>query len=103
MHVRTEFAGSGENSSDVFVSANLVLTFPQKCEGVLALTSVELRDEVSASDTTEPETTTEVDYYAEYVEPESINLHPMSDSFAAALKENDLRFVSWASTLHGTK
>lgn len=43
-HVRTEFHGTGQNTSDIFVTAAVQLTFPTKCEGVMAITDIELRN-----------------------------------------------------------
>lgn len=93
MHVRTEFSGSGQNTSDVFVLATAELTFPTRCEGVLHLENVQLRNEAEktqrSSESDEPST----DYY-EYSEPESDQaLHPKNVQFGAAVTENNLRFV----------
>lgn len=43
-HVRSEFNGTGQNSSNIYVTGTVVLTFPQKCEGLLKILDIELRE-----------------------------------------------------------
>lgn len=80
-HVRSEFQGTGQNKSDVYVTASLVLIFPKKCEGILTLQDVELREtplyDDSSRDTSASET----------------NLHMKSYSFATDLERYELRYV----------
>lgn len=89
MHVRTEFSGSGQNTSDVYVLATAQLTFPQPCEGILKLKNVQLKtvEESTNEDSDEPV----ADYY-EYSEPEpDRSLHPRNVEFGEALQTHDLR------------
>lgn len=43
-HVRTEFHGTGQNTSDIFVTAAVQFTFPTKCQGVMTISEIELRN-----------------------------------------------------------
>lgn len=43
-HIKSEFNGTGQNSSDIYVTGTVVLTFPQKCEGILKIVDIELRE-----------------------------------------------------------
>lgn len=88
VHVRSEFSGSGENSSDVFISAKLLLTFPTKCEGVLSVQEVQLRDSVP----TEDEAVVENDYSFDYSEKEDTSLHPKNSLFSSDIQEHELRY-----------
>lgn len=87
VHVRSEFAGSGENSSDVFISAKLLLTFPTKCEGVLSVQDVELRDFVLP----EEEAVEEADYNFDYSGKDDTSLHPKNSQFSADIQEHEIR------------
>lgn len=90
MHIRTEFSGSGQNTSDVFVHATAELTFPTRCEGVLHLANVQLRNEVEKSLNNESDEPT-TDYY-EYSEPKADKtLHPNNVQFGQAVSANNLR------------
>lgn len=92
MHVRTEFSGSGENSSDIFVSASIELKFPTKCEGILIFQQVELREnsKIDAIPTTSTNDDAEMDYFDSFSETDP-NLHPQSENFSYAVRKNDLR------------
>lgn len=90
MHVRTEFANSGENSSDVHVSARVALTFPTKCEGVLSISKIELR-EVLPEPEIESTDDGSTDYYSDYTETAPKDLHPMNNEFAYAISRNNLK------------
>lgn len=68
-HVRTEFEGSGQNTSNLYVTALLTLTFPTKCEGVLQIDNVNLYDRLD--------------------ERQNINKH--SNNFANEVQKNELR------------
>lgn len=90
MHVRTEFAGSGQNTSDVFVQATAQLIFPQRCEGILTLKNVQLRNEAEATGSNESDEPAP-DYY-EFSESESDQtLHPSNVQFGEALQAHELR------------
>lgn len=88
VHVRSEFSGSGENTSDVYISAKLMLTFPTKCQGVLLVQDVELRHmeppEESSSETED------VNFF-DYSETEDPTLHPKSGQFASDIQEHEIR------------
>lgn len=90
-HVRTEFLGSGQNQSDVYVEATALLTFPQPCEGVLRLRNVKLRDEyvenAAAGQQQQQSDAFDYDFNAEPDE----TLHPKSEQFALAVERADLR------------
>lgn len=92
MHVRTEFSGSGENSSDVFVTANVLLTFPKRCEGVLSISEVVLRNEAMLAPIVEVNENAE--YYDDaYEVTADTPTHPRTDEFSNAISRNNLRFV----------
>lgn len=81
-HVRTEFSGTGQNSSDIYVTGTVMISFPQKCEGTLKLADIELREwpiEDAAAD------------YLSGEEPVRGNLHDSSNDFAFDVQKNDLR------------
>lgn len=87
VHVRSEFSGSGENSSDVFITAKLLLTFPSKCQGVLLIQDVELRNIVPP----EQDTETENDYSFDYSDKEDKTLHPKSSEFSNDIQEHEIK------------
>lgn len=89
MHVKTEFAGSGENSSDVHVSATVSLTFPTKCEGQLSISNVELRENLPDGKVDDA-TDDNFDYYDEN-QAASPDLHPRSNEFADAISRNNIK------------
>ncbi|EDW76449.2 uncharacterized protein Dwil_GK14654 [Drosophila willistoni] len=111
--VRTEFAGSGDNSSDLFLKANLDIFFPKPCEGYLRINDAKLFDKSEAftADNSNFDSYNEkpkdvVDYYdtlssAENsfsdqdtpVTEEYENLHPKSMDLANDLRQNLLRFA----------
>lgn len=80
-HIRSEFNGSGQNSSDIYVLGTVELTFPKKCEGSMRIIDVELRErsiEYEAND--------------EYNSDESADsLHIRSTEFALDVQKNNLR------------
>lgn len=90
MHVKTEFSGSGQNTSDMHLTAALELTFPKKCEGLLKIHTIELRDR-PLPEVNENENEEEDDSY-DYTEPEEIELHIQNDKVADAISRNELRF-----------
>lgn len=91
MHVRNEFYGSGENSSDVFVTASVYLNFPRSCEGVLSVQDIELREEEIPENLNENEDENEYDMDYGNTAP-SAGLHPNSEQFANDISKNDLRY-----------
>lgn len=94
MHVRTEFSGSGENSSDVFVTASVLLTFPKRCEGILTISDVVLSDEAMPEEPAVVEVNENAEYYDDTYEASADTpTHPKSKDFANAIGKNDLRFV----------
>uniref|UniRef100_W4VR36 Putative lipoprotein n=1 Tax=Corethrella appendiculata TaxID=1370023 RepID=W4VR36_9DIPT len=82
MFVKTEFYGSGQNTSELHITANVEVSFPTKCEGILRLSSVELRDQPVPIVNEENE-----DEYQDEIE-----LHPQSEIISEHLEENELRF-----------
>lgn len=80
-HVRSEFLGTGENKSDVFVTASVVLTFPKKCEGILKVQEVELRETPLYEDSSTEESGSDS------------GLHKKSYNFAADLERDELRYI----------
>ncbi|XP_017105517.3 uncharacterized protein Apoltp [Drosophila bipectinata] len=99
--VRTEFAGSGDNSSDLLLKASLEIFFPKPCEGYLRINEAKLYDkldefEVSSEDVTEAPS---YDYYDNLDNEESgnkinfENMHPKSMNLHQDLSKNLLRFA----------
>lgn len=80
-HIRTEFSGTGQNTSDIYVSGTIVVTFPKKCEGILKITDIELRENSA----------TEVNIEFESDKPLPDTLHAKSTQFASDVQRNDLR------------
>lgn len=89
MRIRTEFSNSGENTSDVYVSASVYLTFPTKCQGILSIQDLQLH-EIALP---EPPATydTENDYDFDYTEPTTVGLHPNNEQFSGDISKNNLR------------
>lgn len=82
-HIRSEFNGSGQNSSDIYVSGTVELTFPKKCEGSMKLIDVELRERPIEDEAS-----------AEFDSDESLpldNLHRRSAEFADDVQKYNLR------------
>lgn len=78
-HIKSEFNGTGQNSSDIYVTGTVELTFPKKCEGILKIVDVELRERPIADEVDNNESD-QVD-----------NLHIKSHEFAADVQKYDLR------------
>lgn len=91
MHVKTEFSGSGQNTSDMHLIAALEITFPKKCEGLLKIHTIELRDR-PLPEVNENENEDEEESY-DYTEPEEIELHEQNDKVADAISRYELRFA----------
>lgn len=80
-HIRTEFSGTGQNASDIYVSGTVMVTFPKKCEGILTIINVELREN--------PAREVVVGYESDEELPDT--LHAKSTQFASDVQRNDLR------------
>ncbi|XP_064556915.1 uncharacterized protein Apoltp [Drosophila montana] len=104
--LRTEFASSGDNSSDLFLKANLDIFFPKACEGYLRINTVKLYDTIqeinNESAGSEEKPAKDVyDYYDnmdttrddEEALPDFENMHPKSNDLAFDLTKNLLRFA----------
>ncbi|XP_055847743.1 uncharacterized protein LOC129913211 [Episyrphus balteatus] len=104
VHLRTEFLGTGQNTSDVYIQTTVDLIFPKPCEGVMTLSAVQLREKITKEEEPTPKPTeanTFVDYY-DYTnldkssEDEAavydVNLHPNSTDLAVDLQKYNLRF-----------
>lgn len=89
MQVRSEFHGSGQNMSDIHVVASVEVQFPLKCEGLLRIASVEIRDKIPAP--AKEESTEDEEYNFE--EPDEIPLHPNNDDMAEELSRHEMRFA----------
>jgi hypothetical protein len=83
MYVKTEFVGSGQNSSELHVIAGIEVSFPSLCGGILRINTVELRERALPV----------IDYYDEdKEEQEEIELHPRNEELGEELRKNSLRF-----------
>lgn len=104
--LRTEFAGSGDNTSDLFLKADLDIFFPKPCEGYLRITSVKLYDTMqeidkdNEADGASEKPSETYDYYDSLNSAESTddtlnfeNLHPKSIDMSVDLTKNLLRFA----------
>ncbi|XP_055713060.1 uncharacterized protein LOC129807664 isoform X2 [Phlebotomus papatasi] len=95
LHVRTQFSGSGENTSDVHLIGGVELIFPKKCEGLLRVLSLEVRDRLPvptvSSEMSRDKDSAEFDE-EDYEEPEEIELHPRSYELAEEVSKYELRF-----------
>ncbi|XP_016937028.3 uncharacterized protein Apoltp [Drosophila suzukii] len=102
--VRTEFAGSGDNSSDLLLKSNLEIFFPKPCEGYLRINDARLYDKLDGLDESSnggessAEKPKEYDYYDNLGNDESEtegfeNMHPKSMSLNGDLTQNLLRFA----------
>lgn len=117
VHIRSEFTGSGENTSDLYFTSNVDFVFPRKCEGVISLSGVQLRLKLtdengnetkdSESESSKSSSPSEYEYFNAYDEipdeDEEVvveeveeklapGLHPKTRDLARALEKNDLRF-----------
>lgn len=80
-HIRTEFSGTGQNTSDIYVSGTIMVTFPKKCEGILKITNIELRQSPSP----------DINVGLNSAESLLDTLHAKSTHFASDVQRNDLR------------
>lgn len=102
--LRTEFAGSGDNTSDLFLKADLDIFFPKPCEGYLRINNVKLYDTIQDIDKGNDESSSEkpkdvYDYYDQLSDETTDstsdfeNLHPKSNQMNIDLTKNLLRFA----------
>ncbi|GAB0088507.1 uncharacterized protein DMENIID0001_029540 [Sergentomyia squamirostris] len=90
VHVRTQFSGSGENTSDVLVSGRVEVIFPKKCEGLLRVLSLDMKEHVPQHESSrDSDGNLEDDDYAD---SEEVELHPRSYEFAEQVSKHELRF-----------
>lgn len=82
-HVRTEFNGTGQSTSDIYITGTVMLTFPTKCEGVLKITDIELREK--------PLEDLQSEEYASTESSSQSDLHNRSLDFAYDIQKHDLR------------
>lgn len=80
-HVSSEFLTTGQNKSEVYVTASVVLVFPKKCEGILKLDQVELREMPLYEDSSRDTSASEA------------RLHQRSESFASDLERYESRYA----------
>lgn len=94
MHVRSEFAGSGQNTSDLFMTATVEFSFPKKCEGILRLYNTLVKEEYV------PLVEPNYDEYSDYTsyrgmdddeEGEKETLHPDSEKIADDVQKYGLQ------------
>lgn len=112
VQLRTEFSGTGENTSDLYLKASIDLLFPKSCEGYLRINSVKLWDKIEEVDrevsATSSITNDVYDYYgdlereaeADFASNENeasdsppSSEHPKSKDMERDLKNNLLRFA----------
>lgn len=82
MYLLSEFAGSGDNVSQIHATGFVDIIFPRPCEGILRLDAIELRRR-AASNT--------LDLLSFITKDEDI--HPRSKEFKNDLEEHELRFA----------
>lgn len=99
VHLRSEFELTGQNTSDIYIRAVVGVIFPKPCEGVMTLSSVQLREKITEEVIKPTESTTFVDYYdygnldaSPEAEVDDVSLHPKSNDLAVDLQKYDLRF-----------
>lgn len=89
MHVRSEFAGSGQNTSDLFMTASVELMFLKSCQGILRVNSVQVKEEYV------PIVEKNYDDYEDYSSTnnndEEETFHPASDKIAEDIQRHGLR------------
>ncbi|XP_055638867.1 uncharacterized protein LOC129776937 isoform X2 [Toxorhynchites rutilus septentrionalis] len=89
MYVKTEFSGSGENSSELHLIAAVQIEFTKPCQGLLKLNSIEVRDRPLP---VVPEQ--DFEYGADYEEPPpDVGQHPKSETIADELTRFELKFA----------
>uniref|UniRef100_W8B060 Vitellogenin n=1 Tax=Ceratitis capitata TaxID=7213 RepID=W8B060_CERCA len=109
--LKTEFSGTGNNASSLFLKATVEINFPKPCDGFLRIKDVKLRDALSQNDDEidnkvdkEINNSNVDDYYGEFtdssgsdeeseVDTDSSDTHPHSLEIATELKKYLLRFA----------
>lgn len=76
--------------SDIHVIASVEVEFPMKCEGIMRIASVEVKDKIPAPP--KEETSGEYDDF-QFDEIEEIPLHPKNDDMAEELSRYEMRFA----------
>lgn len=81
MALKSEFAGSGDNVSEIHATGYVDIIFPKPCEGVLRLSSIELRRRAPSDQLN----------IVKMLFDDG-DLHPRSEEFMNDLQNYDLRF-----------
>lgn len=81
-HVRTEFRGTGQESSNIYVTGTVMIAFPTKCEGTLKLADIELR-----------EWPLDAAHASGNIDANEFKIHENSANFAYDVQKQDLRLV----------
>lgn len=82
MHLKSEFAGSADNVSEIFANGYVDIIFPKPCEGVLRMKSIKLRRKAA-------EASQDIDSFFSDEE----DLHSRSNEFGSDLEKYELRFA----------
>lgn len=109
VQLTTEFSGTGENTSDLYLKANIDILFPKACEGYLRINEVRLWDKIEhtyekTSDFIsgnndvydyygDLERESDVDFTSKENDAGSDDEHPKSKDLEFDLKKNLLRFA----------
>ncbi|XP_049547862.1 uncharacterized protein LOC125959115 [Anopheles darlingi] len=97
MIVKTALAGSGDNTSELHVSATVTLDIHAPCQGVLKLSTIEVRER--AAPQTEPDDLDYGDYNNMPDLSETNDVHSKSELIAEQLMNYDLRFAFHDGTI----
>lgn len=91
--VQTLFEGAESNVSELFVSANVEVIFPTKCQGTLKLSGVKLSNINGKAEVVEEEKDNEYeDYDNEDSKVSDSTLHSKSKSFSDDIERYDVKF-----------
>ncbi|XP_054083621.1 apolipophorins [Zeugodacus cucurbitae] len=105
--LNTEFSGTGNNASNLFLKAAVNIFFPKPCDGFLLIRDVKLWDhkdlqkdnELSINAHRNSQNSDEDDYYGDFTDSSDsepiddfTNIHPKSLELANDLKKYSLRF-----------
>lgn len=91
--VQTLFEGAESNVSELFVSANVEIMFPTKCQGTLKLSGVKLSNNNGKAEVVEEDKNNEYeDYDDEESKASDSTLHSQSRSFSDDIERYDVRF-----------
>lgn len=82
MFLKSEFAGSGDDISQIHATGYADIIFPRPCEGILRLNSIELRRR---------ESNDQLDLISLLIKDEG--LHPRSSEFKQDLEKYEMRFA----------